>query len=90
MYHLTNKASKQVIKSALTNASRRQTIAAAQRLTLVPANTQAMTFFVVNKNSGSANLYEYGRRGFSSLPPHNKLEMPNLSPTMEKVIKYLS
>jgi hypothetical protein len=45
-----------------------------------------MTFFVVNKNSQEMRtLSEFGRRGFSSLPSHTKLEMPNLSPTMEKV-----
>lgn len=27
----------------------------------------------------------FGMRSFSSLPDHIKLEMPNLSPTMEKV-----
>ena len=51
MYHLTAKTSKQVFKTALTTAGRRQTIAASQRIALVPYNTQAMTFFVVNKNS---------------------------------------
>jgi hypothetical protein len=86
MYHLTAKTSKQVFKTALTTAGRRQTIAASQRIALVPYNTQAMTFFVVNKNSSEMrSLVEQGRRGFSSLPSHTKLEMPNLSPTMEKV-----
>jgi hypothetical protein len=86
MYHLTAKSSKQVFKTALTTAGRRQTIAASQRIALVPYNTQAMTFYVVNKNSSEARTFiEQGRRGFSSLPSHTKLEMPNLSPTMEKV-----
>jgi hypothetical protein len=86
MYHLTAKTSKQVFKTALSTVGRRQTIAAAQRIALIPSNTQAMTFFVVNKSSQEARtLSEYGRRGFSSLPSHTKLEMPNLSPTMEKV-----
>lgn len=31
-----------------------------------------------------ASFMEFPRRSFS-LPPHVKLEMPNLSPTMEKV-----
>ena len=84
MYHLTAKTSKQVFKTALSTIGRRQTIAAAQRLTLVPSNTQAMTFFVVNKNSQELRT-TLGRRCFSSLPSHTKLEMPNLSPTMEKV-----
>lgn len=84
MYHLTGKATKQVFKSAVSTASRRSTIAAAQRLSLIPANTQAMTFFVVNNNK-QEQVYSYSRRSFSSLPAHNKLEMPNLSPTMEKV-----
>jgi hypothetical protein len=86
MYHLTAKTSKQVFKTALTTAGRRQTIAASQRIVLVPYNTQAMTFFVVNQNSSEMrSLVKQRRRGFSSLPSHTKLEMPNLSPTMEKV-----
>ena len=87
MYHLTSHTSKHVIKTALSNVGRRHTIAAvAQRLALVPSHTQAMTFFVVNKNSQDAKyLNTFEKRGFSSLPSHTKLEMPNLSPTMEKV-----
>ena len=54
MYHLTAKTSKQVFKTALATAGRRQTIAASQRISLVPFNSQAMTFFVVNKNSSEA------------------------------------
>ena len=86
MYHLTTKTSKQVFRTVLTTAGRRQTIAAAQRISLVPSNVQAMSFFVVSQNSSEGRcLYDFGRRGFSSLPSHTKLEMPNLSPTMEKV-----
>ena len=86
MYHLTAKNSMQVFKTALTTAGRRQTIAASQRISLVPYNSQAMTFFVVNKNSSEARSFvEIGRRAFSTFPSHTKLEMPNLSPTMEKV-----
>lgn len=86
MYHL--KTSKHLIKNAVTSNGRRQAISAAQRISLVPAqmtSNQAMGFFVVNKNSQSNAMISYVKRGFS-FPPHTKLEMPNLSPTMEKVI----
>lgn len=43
----------------------------------------AMGYFVVNK-SNPRMMIQHQRRGFA-LPPHMKLEMPNLSPTMEKV-----
>lgn len=89
MYHL--KASKHLIKKALVSNGRLQTISAAQRISLMPAqmtNNQAMGFFVVNKNSQGYDMISYARRGFS-FPPHTKLEMPNLSPTMEKVINIL-
>ena len=44
----------------------------------------AMSYFVVNKSSSSRMMIQQQRRGFA-LPSHTKLEMPNLSPTMEKV-----
>lgn len=50
----------------------------------------AMSYFMVNKNAPSAEAKLFmatARRAFSSFPPHVKLEMPNLSPTMEKVKK---
>jgi pyruvate dehydrogenase E2 component (dihydrolipoamide acetyltransferase) len=52
----------------------------------LPALTQGMQYFTVNKQSVQHNnLYFAQMRAFSGrLPPHIKLEMPNLSPTMEK------
>ncbi len=49
------------------------------------AQQATMQFFVANKQSmNQARLIvNYTQRSFS-LPPHIKLEMPNLSPTMEK------
>ena len=48
---------------------------------------QVMGYFVVNRQHSSrfsmVNM-QHNMRSFSSLPPHMKLEMPNLSPTMEK------
>ena len=79
MYHLSN------AKSLLLNAGRRH-LAASKAV-----QQQAMTFFVVNKPQSRQQqmMFMVARRGFA-LPPHIKLEMPNLSPTMEKVLKCLS
>ena len=52
MHHITSKsATKQVFRNVLSTAGKRQTIAGAQRIALVPSNMQGMSFFVVNKNS---------------------------------------
>ena len=44
----------------------------------------AMGFFKRQTVSMSKNVIAPTQRGFSTLPDHIKLEMPNLSPTMEK------
>ena len=88
MYHITGKTSKQVLRTVLNNVGKRQTIAAAQRIALIPSNVQGASFFVLNNNFREVRaLNSYVTRSFSSFPPHTKLEMPNLSPTMEKVLE---
>ena len=82
MYH-----SRQFLKSvALTQKSNgvRQVAKAAQRVMLVSSNQMGM-FMVNQKNENLYNKFQMVQtRQFSSLPAHQKLEMPNLSPTMEK------
>ncbi len=47
-----------------------------------PLTTSSMGFFSLNK---SVEPRMMNARFFSNLPAHTKIEMPNLSPTMEKV-----
>jgi hypothetical protein len=54
--------------------------------TQMMACTPSMNFFSLNKMAKvQINESPLSKRFFSSLPPHTKIEMPNLSPTMEKV-----
>jgi hypothetical protein len=59
-----------------------QKLAARSTLTL----TQRMTLMTLNKPVQYRQIVSIGSmRSFASLPDYIKLEMPNLSPTMEKV-----
>jgi hypothetical protein len=63
-------------------------MAAAHQQPMMMAAPQAMNFFVANKQyQHKMMMTEFTRRAFT-LPAHVKLEMPNLSPTMEKVRLY--
>ncbi len=73
MYHY--KTAKQV----LTLAGRTH----AQRAVMLN-QVHAMNYFMVNKAAQRHMMAQVAHRQFS-LPAHQKLEMPNLSPTMEKV-----
>lgn len=76
MYHLTSKlTSKHLLVSTLLS---RTTKSVAKRSSV--AQQASVRYF-----SRSPFMGLVAQRGFSSqLPPHQKLEMPNLSPTMEK------
>jgi pyruvate dehydrogenase E2 component (dihydrolipoamide acetyltransferase) len=78
MYHLTSKlTSKHLLISTLLSHSTK--VVSKQSV----AQQAAMGYFINQKPSQFSKVVTM--RGFSSqLPPHQKLEMPNLSPTMEK------
>eukprot|EP00347_Sterkiella_histriomuscorum_P002343 403368518 len=92
MYHLSSKSSRHLIargsrSNFAKNMSAYLTPAQAQLL----GNSQMMSFFTLNQSAQRV----YGQQVMSSnmmmrqfasgdLPHHQKLEMPNLSPTMEK------
>ena len=73
MYHSVNTA-KQLFVSTVGKRTHRAMPTLAQQAT--------MNYFTQAQQQ-SRLLVNYAQRGFS-LPPHMKLEMPNLSPTMEK------
>ena len=81
------KASSKIVQSKLMSANTMRVAMAAASNSLV--NSQAaMGLMTLNKTNGRFNKVELTKtsvRGFSSLPDHIVLEMPNLSPTMEKV-----
>jgi hypothetical protein len=85
MYQLSGKTSKQILKSLMANGRYVVAHQGAKQQALV--YSQAMNFFVVNKShiQVERSMIPQGKRSFS-VPPHIKLEMPNLSPTMEKVL----
>jgi hypothetical protein len=47
--------------------------------------TQKMSYMTVQTQKPFRAVVQTGFRSFAALPEHTKLEMPNLSPTMEKV-----
>ena len=61
----------------------------AQPLMLAAQNMQTMSYMTTTKQAQFKqpmfNSNMFALRYFSGLPDHTKLEMPNLSPTMEKV-----
>ena len=73
----------------LNTAAKRLLLSSSTKKGATPMLRQAaMNYFMVNNKSSQAKLLlATASRAFSSLPPHVKLEMPNLSPTMEKVQK---
>jgi hypothetical protein len=77
MYHLSSKTTKQLLQTA-----RRTVLSAASQQPMAPPQR---AYFVAHKQQQMKFMLDFQRRQFS-LPPHVKLEMPNLSPTMEKVI----
>jgi len=78
MYHLSSKA-KTLFMAIAVNGRQARSLA-----------PQARAIFTLNKKVNEARmLFDYSRRTFA-LPPHVKLEMPNLSPTMEKVTLFIS
>ena len=53
----------------------------------IMACAPSMKFFTLNSMAKvQVSENQLSTRFFSSLPAHTKIEMPNLSPTMEKVI----
>ena len=80
MHLLSTKTSKQLFSSV-----RRSLVATSNKTQL--CTPQAMSFFVVTKTAtvGGQPLMTHVTKRHFALPPHITLEMPNLSPTMEKV-----
>jgi hypothetical protein len=71
---------KQAVKVA------RTTVMAASRTAQVNGAIVQSTPMMSSPDCGMMNLkYSVPRRFFGSMPDHLKLQMPNLSPTMEKV-----
>ena len=81
--YLSLKSSKHLILSSLRQANR--FLPVSSTLPAAQSTQPAMGFFSVNKSQESSSLFLHSKRMFSNYPDHSKLEMPNLSPTMEKV-----
>jgi hypothetical protein len=85
--YLSAKASKLVSKFATSRLTTGKVLLnkgqASQQLTTL-SQQPSMGYFVMNTKLGGNSLLNQSRRMFA-LPSHIKIEMPNLSPTMEKV-----
>ena len=81
------------LNRSLYNGSRMTAIPSASFMTKAGNSSQHMKMSLLQRSLNGSKFGNYKQMGltqvtsrnFSSLPDHIKLEMPNLSPTMEKV-----
>lgn len=83
--YLSSKTSKHLLSKTV--FTRVGVVASKATSNMIMCQQPSMGYFVVNQQQKEArySLVQMQNMRSFSLPPHMKLEMPNLSPTMEKV-----